>query len=139
MTQSLYDAAAVFEQQRMSSDILYRSFMNRDTSEMDAILTEIVDMVKTTNPTLSKRFHEVTDRTVNDNVRIAKHALLLFGLYLTPDYAKRLLQPKPKVNPEKFKRFYAKELPLLCTRLLDGTYTSMQEFVENARMVYVVT
>lgn len=138
MSQSLYDLGNSYEDLKMKSDAIYGAFMDRDTTQLDSMINDIKKIAENTYPSLSERFKELSERTLNGNVRIAKHAFLLFGLYLTPEYAKTLVQPKPKVDPMKFQLFYTTELPVLCNKLLNGKYTSLQEFVENARTTYII-
>jgi len=123
----------------MESDVLYKAFFHRDTAELDKMIDEIIRITKTNISGLSKTYYELSERTMNDDARISKHAYLLFGLYLTPEYAKTLLEPKPIVNPVRFRHFYTVELPKLCNQWLNGVFMSLQEFVEEARTVYVIT
>jgi hypothetical protein len=136
-TQSLYDLARSFESKKMESDALYNAFMNKDPSELNKMIQEIVDVTTQKYPDMSSRFKEMADLTLRDKSRIAKHGFLLFGLYLTPEYAKTLVTPVPKVNPHKFQVFYATILPKLCQQHLNGQFTSLQEFVEYARPAYI--
>lgn len=139
MSESIYDVFEAHDLQRMESDVLYKAFFHRDTSELDKMIDEIIRITKTNISGLSKTYHELSERTMNDDARISKHAYLLFGLYLTPEYAKTLLEPKPIVNPVRFRHFYTVELPKLCNQWLNGVFMSLQEFVEEARTVYVIT
>jgi hypothetical protein len=139
MSESIYDLFEAHDFQRMESDVLYKAFFHRDTSELDKMIDEIIRITKTNISGLSKTYYELSERTMNDDARISKHAYLLFGLYLTPEYAKTLLEPKPIVNPVRFRHFYTVELPKLCNQWLNGVFMSLQEFVEEARTVYVIT
>lgn len=135
--QSMYDMAQSYENVKMQSDAIYNAFMNKDSTELDKMLKEILDITNKKFPDLSGRFKEMTTLTLNDNSRVAKHALLLFGLYLTPEYAQSLVSPTPKVDPNKFKHFYMYVLPDLCQKHLNGHFTSLQEFVEYTRPAYI--
>lgn len=139
MTESMYDVFERHESQRMEADVIYKAFFHRDTTELDKMVDEIIRITKSTIPGLSKTYHELSERTLNDDARISKHAYLLFGLYLTPEYAKTLMEPNPMVNPVRFHYFYTIELPNLCNKWFNGVFTSLQEFVEEARTVYVIT
>lgn len=138
MNQSIYDVATGYEELKTKSDVIYDAFMNRDTTNLDKMLSEIKEITEKKYPELSNRYKELTERTVCDSVRVAKHGMLLFGLYMTPEYAKTLVTPTPKVNPVKFELFYRTELPVLCNKLLNGVFSSLQEFVENARTIYII-
>ena len=111
--------------------------MSRDTTQLDKMIKDIKEMTDKKHKGLSNRYKELSERTLNDNVRIAKHAFLLFGLYMNPEYAKSLVTPTPKVDPVKFQLFYM-ELPKLCAKLQNGVFSSLQEFVEDARTLYVI-
>jgi hypothetical protein len=136
-TQSLYDLSESYELKKMESDALYNAFMNKDPSELNKMIQDIVDVTMKKYPDMSSRFKEMADLTLRDKSRIAKHGFLLFGLYLTPEYAKTLVTPIPKVDPNKFQAFYASVLPQLCQQHLNGHFTSLQEFVEYARPAYI--
>ena len=138
MSQSLYDVASVYDDTKMKSDVLYNAFMSRDTTDLDRMVSEIIEITKKKHPQLSSRFQKMADRTVSGSARIAKHAFLLFGLFMEPEYAKSLVMSEPKVDPVKFQLFYT-ELPKLCGKLQNGIFTSMQEFVEDARTLYIIT
>ena len=133
----MYDVAESHEKRKMEADILYDAFMNRDPTKLNKMCKEILDIVNNTFPSLSARFKEYTKLTLEDNARVSKHALLLFGLYLTPDYAKSLVHPTPKVDPNKFQLFYSQILPKICQQHLNGHFTSLQEFVEYAIPAYI--
>lgn len=135
--QSMYDIAQSYENVKMESDVIYNAFMNKDSTELDKMIKEILDITNTKFPDLSTRFKEMTTLTLTDKSRVSKHALLMFGLYLTPEYAKTLVSPRPKVDPNKFKHFYMYVLPDLCQKHLNGHFTSLQEFVEYIRPAYI--
>lgn len=138
MSRSMYDACEEYDAQRMKADLLLRVFWTESTEELDKIIEEIMSITQTTFPTISNRFKELSQRTLTDKSRSAKHAYLLFGLYLTPSYAQTLISPTPKVDPTKFAIFYKEKLPTLCNNLLTGVYASLAEFVELARSDYIL-
>ena len=138
MSRSMYDVCEEFESQRMKADLILRVFWSKDTTELDTMNEEIMKITNARFKNMSARFQALSHRTISDKARLAKHAYLLFGLYLTPEYAKTLVQPTPRVDPTKFSLFYAKHLPTLCNNLLTGKYTSMAEFVEDARSTYIL-
>lgn len=139
MTESIYDVFERQENQRLESDVLYRAFFDRDASTLNKMISEIMDKTNNDITGLSTTYHALSKRTLTDDARIAKHAYLLFGLYLTPAYAQSLITPNPIVNPVRFNHFYTIELPQLCNKWLNGVFTSLQEFVEEARTIYVIT
>lgn len=138
MSATLYDIAGAHEQTKIQSDLIYNVLMNRNTTLIDRLLKEIIDIVKSNHTGLSKRFQDMTERCINDKSRIAKHGLFFFGLYLCPTFAQGLVSPDPKVNPVKFTIFYNTVLPKACNKLLNGDYSCLQEFVEDIRLEYVV-
>ena len=137
MAQSMYDVAEHYEKHKMEADVLYDAFMNKDTTKLNKMCKEILDMVNAKHPSLSEGFKKYTELTLVDNARISKHALLLFGLYLTPEYAKSLVTPVPKVDVNKFQTYYSQILPTICQQHLNGHFTSLQEFVEYAIQAYI--
>lgn len=137
MNQSLYDCGNNYEELKRKSDVIYNAFMNRDTTDLNVLINEIKELTDKKHKGLSNRYKELSERTICDNVRIAKHAFLLFGLFMHPDYAKSLVTPNPRVDPVKFNQFYI-QLPLLISKLQNGIFSSLQEFVEDARTLYVI-
>lgn len=133
----MYDVAEHFQDQKMKADILYDAFMNKDTTNLDKMCSDILALVNERYPKMSNTFKEVTQQTMTDNARISKHALLLFGLWLTPDYAKTLVHPEPKLDPNKFQQFYSTILSQACQNHLNGHFTSLQEFVEYIIPAYI--
>ena len=137
--QSIYDVSTAYDTVKQEADIIYNVFINRDTTTLDEMLQKIDDINQEKFTNLSNRYKQVVGRTIHDkDVRVAKHAMLMFGLYMTPEYAITLVKPTPKVNPIKFEVFYRVELPNLCEKLLNGHFTSLQEFVESARTTYII-
>lgn len=137
MAQSIYDVAEYNEKQKMEADVLYNVFMNKDTTVLDKMCKEILDIINNKYPHLSNGFKKYTQMTLTDNARVSKHALLLFGLWLTPDYAKTLVTPVPKLDPNKFQVFYSTILPQMCHQHLNGHFTSLQQFVESIIPAYI--
>jgi hypothetical protein len=139
---NLYDEYDIIEAQRMRADFTYRSFLSRDTTELDNFNKKIRERQIEEYPQLSKRFKSLTERVVTSkhiSTINAKHAFLIFvGFYLNPEIVEELIMGKdgPKTNPIKMKIFYEKYLPKLCTSLLDSTFSCMQEFVERSRTIY---
>lgn len=138
MSRSMYEVCEDYDAQRMKADLLLRVFWSESTEEIDKINQEIMEITQRRFPTISARFKALSQRTLSDTARSAKHAYLLFGLYLTPEYAQTLVRPTPKVNPTKFGIFYTEKLPTLCNDLLTGVYASLAEFVEIARSEYIL-
>ena len=140
---NIYDRASQFEKKRCESDVIYHCIHSRDLTVLNSMLKEIQDLLeKEYGNRRSPRMIKFIDRTVKDNDdRAAKHAFLFWGLCMFLDYAKNLVQPAdnspPKVNPEKFVTFY-KVLPTLVNNLLVGEHTSLREFAEKTRTVYIL-
>ena len=135
---SVYDDYDVIEAQRMSSDFLYRVFLAKNTRELDTFNKKTRERILSTYPTLSKRFQTLTERVVTDthiSTRNSKQAFLLFSFYLNPDIVEELIATA-QVNPQRMKVFYEDHLPGLCDKLLDSSFSCMQEFVERCRTVF---
>ena len=134
MDNNIYDLYQYEEQKKMQSDIIYNILMNKDVTELDKMLKQVVDSRKDQ----SDRFKRMTSRCLSDNSRIAKHGLFFFCLYLDPAFAKSMLFPEPRLNPYKFKVFYEQVLPKKCNDLLNGNINSLQRFVEEIRTEYII-
>ena len=134
MDTNIYDLYQFEEQKKMESDLIYRILMNKDVTELDKMLKEVVNNRKDQ----SDRFNKMTSRCLSDDSRIAKHGLFFFCLYLDPAFAKSMLFPEPKLNPYKFKIFYETILPKKCNDLLNGNINSLQRFVEEIRTEYII-
>ncbi len=139
MQQSFYEVKQQYDTQREQSDIIYRCFMSKNTHDLDKIITEIKNLTLAEFPQASKRLRKMMDRTETSHSRIAKHAMLLFGLYLTPQYAKKLVD-ESLVDPQRFQYYYKYHLPQLCQDHLNGKpkVDSLQAFVEEARTRYII-
>lgn len=139
---SIYEQHAHYERLKMKGDLIYRVFMQKDTTELNQLLQAMIDIVTKKYPNLSDRFHTYVKRTISEDkadVRCAKHALLLFGMSMTPEFVTSLVADDPQIPPEKMKQFFENRLPGLCDQLLNGIFSSMQEFIENVRIEYVKT
>ena len=55
-TQSLYDLSESYEIKKMQSDALYNAFMNKDPSELNKMIQDIVDVTMTKYPDKKKFF-----------------------------------------------------------------------------------
>ena len=139
MQQSFYEVKQQYDTQREQSDIIYRCFMSKNTQDLDKIITEIKNLTLAEFPQASKRLRKMMDRAETSHSRIAKHAMLLFGLYLTPQYAKKLVDDS-LVDPQRFQYYYQYHLPQLCQDHLNGKprVDSLQAFVEEARTRYII-
>ena len=139
MQQSFYEVKQQYDAQREKADILYRCFMSKDTRDLNKILQEIKNLTLAEFPQASKRLRAMMERAETGDSRIAKHAMLLFGLYLTPTYAKKLVDDA-LVDPQRFQYYYQYHLPLLCQDHLNGKprVDSLQAFVEEARTRYII-
>ncbi len=139
MQQSFYEVKQQYDIQREQSDIIYRCFMSKNTQDLDKIITEIKNLTLAEFPQASKRLRKMMDRAETSHSRIAKHAMLLFGLYLTPQYAKKLVD-ESLVDPQRFQYYYQYHLPQLCQDHLNGKpkVDSLQAFVEEARTRYII-
>ena len=137
---SIYEEIARVEKLKWDVDDIYMMMMNPDTSKIDEELKDWRDQQIKKYPKLSKRFQKNTLRAIEDDkryMRIAKHGLLFLRIWLDPDYAMSFINPKPRVNPIKFKRFYENHLDKCCRDLLNTNTTTLQAFVEKVRSIYI--
>lgn len=139
MQTSFYEEKQQLDKKRESADVIYRSFMDKNTHCLDNIIREIKDLTLAEFPQSSNRLRKMLQRALEDKSRVAKHAAMLFGLYLTPNYANKLLQ-EAQVDPQRFSIFYQHHLPQMCQAHLNGQnkFDSLQAFVEEVRTIYII-
>jgi hypothetical protein len=139
MQTSFYEEKQQLDKKREEADVIYRAFMDKNTQCLDNIIREIRDLTLAEFTKASNRLRKMLQRALQDKSRVAKHAAMLFGLYLTPDYANKLLQ-EAKVDPQRFSEYYQHHLPQMCQNHLNGKskFDSMQAFVEEARTAYII-
>mgnify|MGYP001158547254 FL=1 len=139
MQTSFYEEKQQLDKKREEADVIYRAFMDKNTQCVDNIIREIRDLTLAEFTQASNRLRKMLQRALQDKSRVAKHAAMLFGLYLTPDYANKLLQ-EAKVDPQRFSAYYQHHLPQMCQNHLNGKskFDSMQAFVEEARTAYII-
>ena len=139
MQTSFYEEKQQLDKKREEADVIYRAFMDKNTQCVDNIIREIRDLTLAEFTQASNRLRKMLQRALEDKSRVAKHAAMLFGLYLTPDYANKLLQ-EAKVDPQRFSAYYQHHLPQMCQNHLNGKskFDSMQAFVEEARTAYII-
>lgn len=139
MQRSFYDLKDEEDGRREDSDFLYNCFMSKNTDVLNTALQEIKDLTCAEFTQISKRFKGVFERAIQDECRIAKHGALLFGIYLTPKYVEKLIREN-RVDPQKFQYFIQIHLAPMCQQHLNGEkrMDSMQAFVEEARMRYII-
>ena len=136
---SFYEEKQMIDKNRENTDVIYKAFMDKDTAVLDHMIKEIRDLTVAEFPQASNRLRDMINRALEDKSRVAKHGVLLFGLYLTPNYANKLLQ-EAKVDPTRFREYYTKHLGQMCQHHLNGKakFDSMQAFVEEARTRYII-
>ena len=135
---SLYSKHADIDLVRQKSDLMYHLIVNTDASTLDEFCKKIAEnlLVKYKNP--SVRLQQMLERVTNDNDRIAKHALLFFSLNEAKELQEIFLSDDVQyVPPQKFTDFVTRELPQLCEKLLNGSYTSLRSFTEDCRWIYM--
>tara|TARA_B110000008_G_C16728337_1_gene467673 strand:+ start:76 stop:498 length:423 start_codon:yes stop_codon:yes gene_type:complete len=139
MQQSFYDEKQTIDRQREDADLIYKCFMCPDPTALNIVIREIRDLTLAEFSNGSERLRTMLNRALSTESRIAKHGALLFGLYLTPDYANKLIQ-EAKVDPARFRCYYTQHLPTMCQDHLNGKakFDSMQAFVEEARVRYII-
>ncbi len=139
MQQSFYEEKQNLDKKRQQADVIYKCFMDTNTDTLDTILREIKDITLAEFPQASERLRKMLNRALQDKSRVAKHGALLFGLFLTPEYANRLVK-EVRVDPKRFTYYYTKHLPTMCQDHLNGKpkFDSLQAFVEEARVRYII-
>ena len=139
MQQSFYEEKQNLDKKRQEADVLYKCFMDTDTDTLDTILREIKDITLAQFTQASERLRKMLSRALQDKSRVAKHGALLFGLFLTPEYANRLVK-EVRVDPKRFTHYYTTHLPAMCQDHLNGKpkFDSLQAFVEEARVRYII-
>jgi hypothetical protein len=138
MQKSLYELKDEEDERRRQSDFIYHCFTSKDTTELNKAIRNIRDLTLAEFPQGSKLMREMFERVINSDCRSAKHATLLFGLYLTPQYVSKIVGGA-EVDPSVFKE-YMEELTNLCHNHLNGeaNFDSLQAFVEQARTTYEI-
>lgn len=139
MQQSFYEEKQSLDKQREEADLIYKCFMDENTSALDTVIREIKDLTLAEFPNGSERLRKMLTRSLETRSRIAKHGAFLFGLYLTPEYANRLVK-EGRVDTNRFREYYTRHLPTMCQAHLNGQpkFDSMQAFVEEARVRYII-
>lgn len=135
---TIYDAYSKVESQRSKSDIIYRVLFSRNVDELHELLRKLLEFVREDLTGFSSRFEKMVLRVMEDSNRVAKHAMLFFGIFLNFKFAASFIKPTPLVNPNKFKHFHDHILPVNAQRLLNGKYISLQEFTEITRANYIM-
>ena len=133
----LYNQADKIEENRMATDLLYSIIMNSDSSGLNQCCIEFVKKIKKSHKNRSKRFDRMLDLCISDDNRVLKHSLIFFALQLEPWSVEYFLKDN-KSDPKKISEFVSSELKNGVSQLLKGSYTSLQQFVEDARWRYVV-
>ena len=139
MEKSFYEEKRALDKQRENADVMYKAFMDKDTTVLDTMIKELKDLTMAEFPNSSNRLRDMLTRCMEDKSRVAKHGALLFGLYLTPEYANKLVRDA-RVDPTRFRNYYTQHLGQMCQDHLNGKakYDSMQAFVEEARVRYII-
>jgi len=124
---------------RCKSDKLYSCIVDTESDTLDQVCSNVLLHIKKRfvgqmSPRLERTLLEV----VNTNDRIAKHALLFFSLNEEKALQGIFLNDQDQyVPPQKFTDFVTRELPQLCEKLLNGSYTSLRSFTEDCRWIYM--
>lgn len=127
------------EKIRCKSDKLYSCIVDTESDTLDQVCSNVLLHIKKRfvgqmSPRLERTLLEV----VNTNDRIAKHALLFFSLNEEKALQGIFLNDQDQyVPPQKFTDFVTRELPQLCEKLLNGSYTSLRSFTEDCRWIYM--
>ena len=122
---------------RQKNDLMYHILVNTEATTLDDVCQSIVDNVHNSYKEKSVRLKNMLRKANQSDDRVAKHALLFFALYQEPSTKAFFLNSNaPRVPPQKFTSFVQTELPPLVEKLMNGAYTSLRAFVEDARWTY---
>tara|TARA_B110000091_G_scaffold115760_1_gene124921 strand:- start:365 stop:808 length:444 start_codon:yes stop_codon:yes gene_type:complete len=123
---------------RQKNDLMYHILVNTEATTLDDVCQSIVDNVHNSYKEKSVRLKNMLRKANQSDDRVAKHALIFFALYQEPSTNAFFLNANaPRVPPQKFTSFVQTELPPLIEKLMNGAYTSLRAFVEDARWTYV--
>jgi hypothetical protein len=123
---------------RTEADAILHMLQSEDTAALDACLQTLRDHLLVDFPGSTPRFKKTIDQTITSQDRSAKHALLFFGLYTSPEWCKMVLKTH-RIPVAKFKRFYESSLKEGSQQLLDNTLVCIQEYIEHVRTEYYLT
>jgi len=134
----MYTSMTKIEKKRCKSDKIYRCIIDTESSDLSTICSNIlVHLEKQFQDEMSPRLKRTLAETISTTDRVAKHALLFFALNEEKDLQKMFLSEQlHHVPPKKFTTFVQKELPTLCEKLLNGSFTSLRSFTEDCRWIY---
>ena len=126
------------EKIRCKSDKLYSCIVDTESDTLDQVCSNVLlHIEKKFVGQMSPRLERTLLEVVNTNDRIAKHALLFFSLNEAKELQEIFLSDDVQyVPPQKFTDFVTRELPQLCEKLLNGSYTSLRSFTEDCRWIY---
>lgn len=119
------------EKERCKSDKMYECLIS-DSSTLTTTCHQIYQHLNKRVPStvMSQRLKRMTTEVLTSNDRVAKHAFLFFSLNEEPEIQELFLNEKEQlVPPEKFTKFIKDELPILCDKLLTGSFTSLRGYV----------
>jgi hypothetical protein len=127
------------EKIRCKSDKLYSCIVDTESDTLDQVCSDVLlHIEKKFVGQMSPRLERTLLEVVNTNDRIAKHALLFFSINEAKELQGIFLSDDVQyVPPQKFTDFVTKELPQLCEKLLNGSYTSLRSFTEDCRWIYM--
>jgi len=127
------------EKIRCKSDKLYSCIVDTESDTLDQVCSNVLlHIEKKFVGQMSPRLERTLLEVVNTNDRIAKHALLFFSLNEAKELQEIFLSDDVQyVPPQKFTDFVTRELPQLCEKLLNGSYTSLRSFTEDCRWIYM--
>lgn len=133
----MYNGMLTVEQGREKKDLLYHIINNNEASTLNDICQRIATHVAEKYAGLrSIRFKHMLAQVIENDDRVAKHALVFFALAEEPSCREIFMSNPPRVPPEKFNSFISSYLPTLVEKLTNGAFTSLRAFAEDARWTY---
>ena len=133
----MYTDMDTLDNKRREKDILLDIICGSDDL-LNSVCTKFVSKLRESRPALSSRVNAMLDAALKADDRVAKHGLILFALN-TESWAVDILSEFGRVNPTKYGSFRKADLKASTDQLLNGAHTSLRSYVEDTRLLYMIT
>ena len=126
------------ELERENNDEIYKLLFNENINFINKYIISIQKLVESKYP-CSQRIAKCFSLILQSQNRAVKHALIFFAIYQEESLVNHFINDLDMKNnsPEKFSNFVNNILQQLVNKLLQGQFTSLQDFVENCRHQYI--
>ena len=122
---------------RRQRDVLVDIIMGNGDA-LDTVCSKIVERLRTTRPNLSRRVDAMFNVALKSDCRVAKHGIIFFALHLEP-WAVDILCESGRLDPKKYGAFKSSDLEKSTDQLLNGAHTSLRSYVEEIRLLYMIS